>query len=197
MVYKPSIKYFTILLLFVNFIIYAQTLDYQNDRNLRSLGLGLLQKVKISEKLKFYLDSNFKTPFNDNEVKKIIPILYKPDYGICFFVCVKASKKYYIVKSGDNTFFVKPMETLIYYSWESFLCEQVINLKSKNPTLNPPRYSINGKIINASDWKSDDEQDILEVRNEFVKIKNETRKVVYWLKWRNGNSLTVFLNMLI
>lgn len=174
--------------------------EYQNDQNLKSLGVGLIQQAKISEKVQFYKDSSFKEPLTTNLKlgNEVVPLLYKPDYGICFYVCTRASSKFLRLETkAGQKLFVKPSTSILFYSWNDFLTQQVVGIRSKNATSNPLRYSINGKVINTSNWSDDDEESVVEVKGDWLKIKNQTRKIVYWIRWKEKNKLLVYLNMLL
>ena len=197
---KINITFFISFLL--GFIISgkSQSLRYQNDSNLSSFGIGILQKNKISFKGEVYLDSNFQKTYADDILigESITPLLYKPDYGICFFICFKCTKTYFIIKNNNGiNIYIKKTDAFTFFMWEDFLCNQVIGISTKEPSKNPPRYNINGKVINIEFWDNDDEQDILEIKGDWIKIKNINQKVIYWIKWKEGNMLLVYLNMLI
>lgn len=194
----------SLILLFVSNIFSGQkkvtSLGYQNDELIQNLGIGLVQTINPNENIILYSDSTLskikiKKPKIDSN---FIPILNKPDYNILFFVCIEKKQDYYkIIISKDSYAYLKPSENLIFYNWENFLKKQVVNVESKNLKNNPRRNSINGKSINIKNWKSDDEEEILEIKGQWINIENITRNKKYWIKWKNKSQLLVYLNLLV
>ncbi len=174
-----------------------RNLEYQNDGLLQNLGIGLVQIRNVNKSIPIYSDRNLSKMQNGKIGTHVIPLLYKPDYGILFFSCIEKKSGFYkIAISKDKYAYIKVSENHIFYPWEDFLKNQVISITSKNLKTNPPRDSIEGKAILKS-GNADDETEILEVRNEWLKVKNTHNNQVFWIKWRDDKTLKIFLNLLI
>ncbi len=196
----------TILFLTISLIVfklcYSQNIDklteYQNDNLIKEIGVGLVQQINVNEKITLYEDINCKKIKNAKIGKDIIPLLNKTDYGILFFVCVEKNSKYYkIVTSIGNYAYIKPSDKFIFYNWNEFLKDQVTSVESKNKRLNPLFNKINGKPINFKNLQSDDEIEVIEIKENWLNIRNATINQDYWLKWKDGNKLLIYLNLLM
>lgn len=175
-------------------------LEYQNDNLIKELGIGLVQLVNPNEKIILYNDS-FCTIIKTKQAKigkDIIPILNKPDYGIQFFVCLEKNSKYYkIVISNGKYAYIEPTQKYLYYDWYDFLKNQVTSIENKNIKSNPLFDKMNGKAINIKNIQSDDEIEVIEIKGDWLKIKNTTLNKEYWIKWREKNNILVYLNLLM
>lgn len=170
-------------------------LGYQNDQLLNNLGIGVLQQINVNEKIIYYSDSLCSKPIN---VKYKIPVFYKKDYGILFYICLKASEKYYkILISDKNPVFIKKRESLNFFTWDAFLKDEITGIDSKNLKEIYPRNSVNGEKIDIRKWSDDDEEEVLEVIGEWIKLKNTTQNVTFWIQWKNKDKLTIYLNLLM
>lgn len=172
------------------------TLGYQNDELIQNLGIGLIQVVNPNKKLILYSDSNL------SKIKLVtnpIPLLNKPDYNILFFISLEKKSNFYKIAISKNDYaYLKESQDFIYYDWKSFLKEQIVGIESKNIKTNPPRTSINGKVINIKSWKPDDEIEIIKVENDWLQIKNITQNnQIFWIQWKDDKQLKVYLNLLV
>lgn len=175
-------------------------LEYQNDNLIQTIGIGLVQLVKVEQDITLYEDSAFqKVKLKKAKIgRNIIPLLNKPDYGILFFICVEKKTKYYKIATSKNTFaYIKPSENFMFYNWDQFLKKEVTNIESKNLKENPPRIGINDKKIDTKNWSTDDETEVVKVQENWLQIKNITRNKIFWIEWRNQYELKVYLNLLI
>src|SRR5688500_3293862 len=73
------------------------------------LGLGLVgiaDTYAESKTVALYRDKDLKNKIQDfklyGALKTIQPIFLKPDYGICYFVCLEKTKNYYKVLINDT-----------------------------------------------------------------------------------------------
>lgn len=175
-------------------------LGYQNDNLLNEIGIGLVQQVVVTDKIVLYKNPDCKTVISKNSKigKELIPLLYKIDYNILFFVCVEKNKDYYkIVISSGKYAYLKSSQNYLFYNWNEFLKNQVISLESKDLEKNPFVNKINGNPINIKIILPDDEIEIVEVKNEWAKIHNTTLNSNYFIKWRDKQNLLVFLSLLL
>lgn len=199
---KNKLQYF-ILFLFLTINCISQSkinLDYQNDNLIKEIGIGLVQQTDVNEKIILYDDVNCKNIKSENTRigKNMIPLLNKIDYSILFFVCVeKNSKSYKIVTSTGTYGYIKPSDKFIFYNWNEFLKNQVISVESKNKSLNPLFDKINGKPVVFKNLQSDDEIEVINVKDNWLNIRNTTINKNYWLKWKDGNKLLIYLNLLM
>lgn len=201
---KSSTILFLTISLLVFKLCYSQNIDklteYQNDNLIKEIGIGLVQQIDVNEKITLYDDISCKKIKIKNAKigKDIIPLLNKTDYSILFFVCVEKSSKYYkIVTSIGNYAYIKPSDKFIFYNWNEFLKDQVTSVESKNKRLNPLFNKINGKPINFKNLQSDDEIEVIEIKENWLNIRNATINQDYWLKWKDGNKLLIYLNLLM
>ncbi|PKB18728.1 hypothetical protein [Flavobacterium sp. 5] len=175
-------------------------LEYQNDNLIKELGIGLVQLVNPNEKIILYSYSSCKT-IKTNQAKigkDIIPILNKPDYSIQFFICSEKNNKYFkIVTSIGKYAYIKPTQKYLYYDWYDFLKNQVTSIENKNISFNPLFDKMNGKVITIKNIQSDDEIEVIEIKGDWLNVKNTTLNKEYWIKWREKNNLLVYLNLLM
>ena len=173
-------------------------LEYQNDNLIQEIGIGLVQQVNVKEKIILYEDSEFKTiKTKDAKLgKDIIPLLNKLDYSILFFLCVEKNNKYFkVIISKEKYAFIKPSNKYIYYNWNDFLKNQITSVDCKNK--NSLFDKIDGKLINFKNLNFDDEIEIINVKDDWLNIKNTTINKNYWVKWKEKNKLLINLNLLM
>lgn len=175
-------------------------LEYQNDKLLKEIGVGLVQQIDVGEKIILYEDINCKKiKVKEAKIgKDVIPLLNKIDYSILFFVCVEKNTKFYKIVTSSGTYaYLKPSDKFIFYGWNDFLKNQVSSVESKNKSLNPLFDKINGTPVNYKDLQSDDEIEIINIKDNWLNIKNLTINKNYWIKWREKNELLIYLNLLM
>ncbi|MEZ0128682.1 hypothetical protein AB9T88_02315 [Flavobacterium sp. LBUM151] len=63
--------------------------------------------------------------------------------------------------------------------------------------MNPLFNKINGKPIKFKNLQSDDEIEVIEIKENWLNIRNATINQDYWLKWKDGNKLLIYLNLLM
>ena len=177
-----------------------QQIKYQNDNLIKELGIGLIQQTDVNKKITLYSDIDCRKIKAKNAKigKDIIPLLNKIDYSILFFVCVEKNSKFYkIVTSLGSYAYIKPTNKFIFYNWDEFLKNQVISVESKNKNSNPLFDRINGKPVTLKNLQSDDEIEVINIKANWLNIRNTTINKDYWLKWRDGNKLLIYLNLLM
>lgn len=171
-------------------------LEYQNDKLLNNLGIGLVQQINTEKQIELYKDDELLTKLSYDTVNTV-PIFYKPDYGILYFVCLENKNNYYkILLNNSNTAFIKKTPEYSFSNWNDFI-KKSTRIESKNPKKYPIRDNINGKEINFKNLNDDSDIEVVEVVGDWVKIKNITKNVVYWLQWRDRNKLLVDINLLM
>lgn len=93
--------------------------------------------------------------------------------------------------------YIKPSNKFIFYNWDEFLKNQVISVESKNKNSNPLFDRIKGKPVILKNLQSDDEIEVINIKGNWLNIRNTTINKDYWLKWRDGNKLLIYLNLLV
>lgn len=200
---KINLQYLIFLFLLLGMNCFSQSkinLEYQNDNLINEIGIGLIQQINASEKIILYSDIDCKKlKSKDAKIgKDIIPLLNKIDYSILFFVCIeKNSKSYKIVTSMGKYAYIKPSDKFIFYSWNEFLKNQVTSVESKNKNLNPLFDKINGKSVSLKNIQFDEEIEVITVKENWLNVRNTTIDKTYWLKWKDGNKLLIYLNLLM
>lgn len=199
---KINLQYLVLfLMLSMNCISQSKiNLEYQNDNLIKEIGIGIIQQIDVTEKVIIYSDVDCKkVKSKDARIgKDIIPLLNKMDYGILFFVCTeKNNKSYKIATSTGKYAYIKPSDKFIFYSWDEFLKKQVTSVESKNKNINTFFDKINGESVSFKNMQSDDEVEVINVKDNWLNIRNTTINKTYWLKWKDGNKLLVYLNLLI
>lgn len=175
-------------------------LNYQNDDLIKPLGIGLLQSIKVDEKITLYSDNTLKKiKYKNAKIgKDIIPLIYKTDYGLLFFTCLEKNNKYCKIALKDNSFaYIKTSNNLKFFSWQEFLKNEVISIESKDFKKNPFRETVNGKPLNPEEFDSDDEQETLFIKKDWICVKNTTKNKVFWVRWKDQNKLLIYLNLLM
>lgn len=197
---KINLRYLILFLLLAKNCISQNkiNLEYQNDNLIKEIGIGVIQQIDVTEKAILYSDVDCKKVKSKNARigKDIIPLLNKMDYSILFFVCTeKNNKSYKIATSTGKYAYIKPSDKFIFYSWDEFLKKQVTSVESKNVSTFFDK--INGKSVSFKNMQSDDEIEIINVKDNWLNIKNVSINKTYWLKWKEGNKLLVYLNLLM
>jgi hypothetical protein len=196
-------KYLVIILLFIfqQINCFSQNkikLEYQNDNLIQEIGIGLVQQVNVNGKIILFEDSKLKTiKSKDAKLgKDIIPLLNKVDYSILFFLCVEKNNNYYKVAISKGKYaFIKPSDKYIYYNWNDFLKNHLTSVDCKNK--NSLFDNIDGKVVIYKNINSDDEIEIINLKGDWLNIKNTTINKNYWVKWKEKNKLLINLNLLM
>lgn len=201
-------------------ILFLLTLtSYGQDRNPIKLGLGIIEIDNTLDESKIvtvYKDKNLKTKIEDFKLygdhKRVWPYFDKPDYGLCYFICIAKTKGYYKILFNDKEEgFLKNDSDKYFKSWESILTTttvQRVDIKS-----NPLRTKPNDRsaVIDLGYEATVDRLEAFEV----VEINGENWIKVYfsksgkdtidrgtsdrgegWIKWKSGEKLLVHLILL-
>lgn len=169
-------------------------LEYQNDQLLGNLGVGLVQQQNTEQQTVLYKDKEFLTKLS-TETINVIPIFYKPDYGITYYVCLENDDNYYkILLNTSDTAFIKKTPEYTFYDWSNFVKKSTW-IESKDLKKYPLRQSINGKEIKLKNI-DDSEIEVVEVKDDWLKVTDFTLNLTYWLQWRDSNQLLVYISLL-
>ncbi|MFN7704647.1 MAG: hypothetical protein ACK5OS_08485, partial [Chryseotalea sp.] len=91
-------------------ILFLLTLtSYGQENNPIKLGLGVIAIADTYDESKIvtvYKDKDFKAKIEDfklyGQLKRIWPYYFKPDYGLCSFVCLEKTKGYFKILINDT-----------------------------------------------------------------------------------------------
>jgi hypothetical protein len=203
----------TIILILVTLVSFGQ------DRNPVKLGLGIIAIENTYDESKIvtiYKDKDFKIKIEDfklyGDLKNIWPYYFKPDYGLCYFVCIEKTKTYYRILINDKEEgFLKSDNNNYFKTWESILINSIVerlDLKS-NPLKSKPSY--NAETITLQNGITLDRLqvvDVIEINGEnwihvnFSKsgeircVKGTADCAEGWVKWKSGEKLLVTILLL-
>ncbi len=191
-----------IYFIFVFIFLYSSTMaqgifegEFYNPT--KKLGIGVI-KVN-TEEINYYNGINNKKKFSESiyTPKEVIPIFFKPDYGIFLLICLEEQQLYYKVLSANNEVFYVDKSSVIFLSWEKFLKRTtgISNLDWNTNPLHRKPTEISQNI------KIKDENSIFEVEKvekDWIKIKNEDNPAEKgWIKWRKDDKLLIELYLLM
>lgn len=183
------------------------------------LGLGfvVIENTYDSKKIvTIYKDKDLTSKLEDfrlyGEHKSIRPYYDKPDYGLCYFICLEKTQSYYKVLFNNNDEgFLKADSEKHFKTWESVLINssvQRIDVKS-NPLKENPSYSAANVIQeNKPTVNLLQVDDVIEKNGEhWIKVKfSKSGKArcdpnigdchEAWIKWRSGDKLLVNILLL-
>jgi hypothetical protein len=202
-------------------ILFLTTLPpWGQDSNPIKLGLGIVaieDAYDGSKSVTIYSDKHLTTKTVDfklsGQLNNVSPFYFKPDYGLCYFVCLEKTNDYYKILINENEEgFLKNDGDRYFVSWESLLVNKIVervDIKTNPLRLKP---GDNETIINLDFEIKADRLEIVEV----IEIKGESWvKVNYsksgkvgcdklttddigegWIKWRRGDKLLVNILLL-
>ena len=201
-------------------ILFLTTLTcFGQEENPIKLGLGIVAISDTYDNTKIvtvYKDKNLKTKIEDfklyGDSKRVWPYYYKPDYGLCYFVCLEKNKDYFKVLINDKEEgFLKNDKESFFKTWESLLINSTVerlDIKSNPLKLKP---SDNQETINLGyEIKVDrlEVVDVIEINGEhwinvnFSKSgqipvdKTTPDSKSGWIKWKFGDRLLVKILLL-
>lgn len=193
-------------------ILFLVTLSsYGQEKNPIRLGLGIVEIEDTYDESKVvtvYRDRDLKEKIEDfklyGQLKRIRPYYFKPDYGICSFVCLEKTKDYFKILINDKEEgFLKNDNDKYFKTWESLLINSTVerlDIKSNplkaNPGDNQPSinvsYSIKADRLEVIDVIEINGQHWINVRFS----KSGTMPCLPdcgtgWIKWKAGDKLLV------
>lgn len=193
--------------------------SYGQEKKPIKLGLGIVAIDDTYDEAKtvsVFKDKDLKTKIEDfklyGQLKNVWPYYFKPDYGLCYFVCLEKTKDYFKVLINDKEEgFLKNDRDKYFKTWESLLINSTVErLDSK---ANPLRSKPNDKadLINLDYEPKVDRLeviDVLEINGEhWINVRfSKSGKVPCdkgtpdcgegWVKWRTGDKLLVNILLL-
>ena len=198
----------TTILILVTFVAYGQ------DGVPTKLGLGIVAIDDTYDESKIvtvYKDKDLKAKIEDfklyGQLKKVWPYYFKPDYGLCYFVCLEKTKTYFkiLINDKEEGYIINNSDKF-FKSWESLLINATVErLDIKvNPLKKKP--SDNAETINLDhEFKVDRlvVSEVIEVNGEhWIKVnysksgkdpfdKGTADSGEGWVKWKAGDKLLV------
>ncbi|MGV4461248.1 hypothetical protein ACQ1Q5_06915 [Ornithobacterium rhinotracheale] len=149
--------------------------SYQNDTY--TLGSGLISWNYKCDDIIFFQDSLLRRPiskvnFCNKGIPPICPLLYKPDYGIIYFVVKNKKSNYYEIIYNTNKIAFLPKDNIFQYiSWEKFLTEEVTGIKKLGKNTMYSVLSVNGDSILIKDMDTEKKESFKWKENDKLTIE--------------------------
>jgi hypothetical protein len=201
-------------------ILFLLTLtSYGQGKNPIKLGLGIVaikDTYDESKAVTIYKDKELNNKIEDfklyGQLKNIWPHFFKPDYGLCYFVCLEKTKDYFRILINDKEEgFLKNDKDRYFKTWESLLINGTVErLEIKtNPLKSDP--SDNAETITLQNQILVDRLqviDVIEINGEhWINVNySKSGKVPCdkgtpdcgegWIKWKVGDKLLVNILLL-
>ena len=192
-------------------IIYITSSVFGQHQQPKDLGIGFaiasnpyeLNKAALSKQL--FKDKALTQKWSS---ESIAPFFFKPDYGLCHFICLEKTTTYYkILANGNEVAYLANDTTYYFKTWETVLLQSTIQRQSKD---NPIQKEcvVNGEIItNDCEFDQMTVNDVTQKNNEhwlYVSFSSdcenqsqENSTFQYgWIKWRIGNKLLINILLL-
>jgi len=201
-------------------ILFLTTLvSFGQGRNPIKLGLGIVaidDTYDVKKIVTVYKDKGLKTKIEDfklyGQLKNVWPYYFKPDYGLCYFVCLEKNKDYFKILVNDNEEgFLANDRDKYFKTWDSILINagiERIDLKTNPLKLKP---ADNAEAINLGyEIKVDrlEVDDVIEINGEhWIKVSYSISGKVPcdkgtsdcgrgWIKWKTGDKLLINILLL-
>lgn len=200
-------------------LILATLSSYGQEKNPIKLGLGIVainDTYDESKIVTIYKDKDLKTKIEDfrlyGQLKSIWPHYFKPDYGLCYFICLEKNKDYFKILINDKEVgFLKNDKDKYFKTWESLLINAIVerlDIKA-NPLKSKP--SDNAETITLQNQITVDRLqvvDVIEINGEhWINVrysksgqglieKTTTDSGEGWVKWKAGDKLLVNILLL-
>jgi hypothetical protein len=188
------------------------------------LGLGVVavqDTYNESKIVAIYKDKSLSARIEDFKLYSIYgnsnpsivsPFYYKPDYGVCYFICLEKNRGFYKILINDKEIgFLANNSDNQFQAWESLLVNKTVARVDVNANPLKEKPTENGIIIDLGSNQIVDRLEVIEV----VEIKDEHWIKVYysksgqtdckkgtsdcgegWIKWRSGEKLLIDLLLL-
>jgi hypothetical protein len=213
LVYNLEMKALKLILILFTVATYGQ------ESKPQKLGIGILaidSTYNLSKTVSIYKDKNFQIKLVDfklyGENNRISPYYFKPDYGICYFVCIKKTPKYFkILINNKQEGFLKIDENNYFKTWESLLINATverIDIKANPIKLKPNGKSETIKIDSEIVNDRLEVIDAIEINGEYwININYSASGKLPcssdsldsrngWIKWKAGGKLLVKILLL-
>jgi len=201
-------------------ILFLLTLtSYGQENNPIKLGLGIIAIADTYDESKIvtvYKDKDFKEKIEDfklyGQLKRIWPYYFKPDYGLCSFVCLEKTKGYFKILINDTEEgFLKNDSEKYFKTWESLLINSTVerlDLKSNPLKLKPGDNQTTISLEYEVKVDRLEVIDVIEINGQhWINVRfSKTGKVpcdkgtsdcgTAWIKWKSGDKLLVNILLL-
>lgn len=192
--------------------------SYGQEKKPIKLGLGIVaidNTYDASKIVSIYKDKELKTKIEDfklyGQLKNVWPYYFKPDYGLCYFVCLEKTQDYFKILVNDTEEgFLKNDEDKFFKTWESLLINSTVerlDIKTNpikvRPANNAETISVEFKIpVDRLEVV-----DVIEMNGEhWINVKfsksgdypfDEKSDIeTGWIKWKAGDKLLVNILLL-
>jgi hypothetical protein len=186
-------NYFYLLLFFVGTAAYTQP-SCQNETNELGIGIISIQKAYKENRITLFKDKELKTVLNvfiiNKPEKKMYPMFYKADKGICYFVCIEKSDLYskILINKTDEAYIASDT-SFIFKSWDVVLKESTGIKRPDKQNLFRSEPSDMGAIVNLI--HKEEIYKVKEVKGEWIKVLNEKKQRDAWLRWRRKDKILI------
>lgn len=177
----------------------ANSQQYLNQTG--SLGVGLVMiknTYSPNDKVTFYNDNKLSNKSEDffitqpNSIR--FPKFYKPDYGICYFVCLEKTANYFkILVNEKDVKFIGTDSNSTFINWPKLLLKST-GIRVLN--INQHFYIQAFTESLLANIKPDHILTVISVKNDWVEIKDQITKNVGWFQWKKNDQLTIEILLL-
>jgi hypothetical protein len=193
-------------------ILFLVTLSsYGQEMNPVKLGLGIVEiqdTYNESRIVTIYRDRNLNEKIEDfrlyGKLNRIWPYFFKPDYGLCSFVCLEKTKAYFRILINDKEEgFLKNENDKHFKTWESLLINSTVERLdiNSNPLKESPGDDQRAIVLTYT-IKVDRLEviDVIELKGQHwinVRFSKSGQMPCTpdcgtgWIKWREGDKLLV------
>lgn len=150
--------------------------------------------------------------YSNSNPKKVSPFYYKPDYGVCYFVCLEKNRGFYKILINEKEIgFLANNSDSQFQAWESLLVSKTVARVDVKANSLKEKPIENGITIDLGSNQIVDRLEVIEV----IEITGEHWIKVYysksgqtncekgtsdcgqgWIKWRSGEKLLIDLLLL-
>lgn len=168
--------------------------EYQN--NTAAIGLGLCQ---VSKEVFLLFEDTLLRPdsialFNP-EYSGVMPLFFKPDYGIFYLVVLNKTANYYLIQRNISArAFLPVSEVKKFIEWPEFLVNAVA-VENINWEQNP-LYKEKKSVPLKSSFDRNSPLHVIEISENWAKVRNEKNQEA-WLQWRDENDLLLRVLLLM
>ena len=201
-------------------ILFLLTLtSYGQENNPIKLGIGIIAITDTYDESKIvtvYRDKDFNEKIEDfklyGQLKRVWPYYFKPDYGLCSFVCLERTNEYFKILFNDKEEgFLKNDNEKYFKTWESVLINSTVerlDLKSNPLKLKPGDNQTTISLEYEVKVDRLEVIDVIEINGQhWINVRfSKTGKVpcdkgtsdcgTGWIKWKSGDKLLVNILLL-
>lgn len=167
--------------------------DYQNELPLLGIGVCLIKQ----ESFPIYRDTLEKPDFVSlyaPDSAGVLPVLFKPDYGIFYMVVLRQTGSYYCVqKNVTDSAFVSVAQVEEFKDWGDLLLNAP-GITNNDWNANPPLVDKeSNQHVDTFDMKST--LQVIDFSNDWVQVENGLKQKA-WIRWKLEEHLLVRILLL-